>query len=212
MRHGSTALACTVLLGLPFLLGSLVHGQSDPATASLPDDRLGIRSAPLLLLSRPDVRADLELSPAQAEKAERAVTDLYLRASTLKGKAGGQALAERKRIDDAQRDWIATNLTPKQCVRLDQVDMQWEGPSALVSRISVTTTVGLSPDQVQALKQAVAKRNDARAGGRYTADDERALARQARSILTPQQWTTWLAMLGRPFAPQIALAKDKTQK
>ena len=62
------------------LRAALLGGSGSSLSASttvraggpmLPDDRLGVRTAPVLLLSRPDVRADLRLSPGQAEAAER---------------------------------------------------------------------------------------------------------------------------------------------
>jgi len=178
-------------------------------SSPLPDDRLGIRTAPMLLLSRPDVRADLGLSPEQAHKAEKAVTELYIRAAAVKGKTGAQAVAARKEIDDAQRIWFTANLSQKQRNRLVQLDMQWEGPSALVSRVIVANALGLAPHQISALEDAVAKRDDARARGKYTPENEKVLSRQARSILTSQQWETWLSMLGRPFEPHIATASTK---
>lgn len=206
MRHGLTRTGFQFWLILA--TAAVARGQFDEPSP-LPDDRLGIRTAPLLLLSRADVRSDLGLSPEQAQRAEKAVTDMYVRAAAVKGKTGPQAIAARKAIDDAQRGWFAANLSEKQRNRLVQLDMQWEGPSALVSRAIVANALGLAPHQTSALEEAVAKRDDARARGNYTPENEKALSRQARSILTSQQWETWLAMLGRPFEPQIATASTK---
>src|SRR4051794_37060510 len=108
MRHGSTprlAVLVIVLLGLALLPAA--SGGEPP----LPDSRLGVRTAPLLLLSRPDVRADLGLTSEQALSAERTITELYVQASTLKGKPDAEVLAARRAIDEAQRRWLENQLT-----------------------------------------------------------------------------------------------------
>jgi hypothetical protein len=220
MRQGSTRapaiagfFAPTPLLVLGLLLLDLAAtptvALAGTENAALPDDRLGIRTAPLLLLSRPDVRADLGLTPQQADSAERAITDLYVRAAALRGKTGAEALQARKAIDDAQRQWIEASLTPDQRTRLLQIDLQWEGPSALVSRPVVADTLVLTPDQRQAIQQAITVRNSARAAGQGPRVAEEALAKTVLSVLAPNQKARWHAMLGRPFTPQLASSGGK---
>ncbi len=87
MRHGMTVVLLLLGLSVP---PSTSRAGSDAAAAvprPLPDDRLGIQTAPLLLLSRNDVRADLGLSPEQASAAEVEISDLYSRALPLEGAA-----------------------------------------------------------------------------------------------------------------------------
>ena len=208
MRHGSTRAGLTARLIAPALFlmfaGPTSEGRAQAQQAPLPDDRLGIRTAPLLLLSRPDVRADLALTPQQSESAERAITDLYVRAAGVRGKTGAEALAARKSVDDAQRTWIETSLTPDQRTRLLQVDLQWEGPSALVSRPVVADTLTLTEEQRQAIVQAVTLRNAARASGKIPKADDSTLAKTALSLLQPDQRARWHAMLGHPFTPRLA--------
>lgn len=176
----------------------------DPRRVPLPDERLGVRTAPLLLLSRPDVCADLDLNPNQRDDAEAAITDLYVRAAALRGKAGEPAVAGRKQIDEAQRAWFEGHLTPDQLIRLVQIDLQWEGPSALLSRPIVADTLRLSAEQRAALTQAVAGRDAARARGTPPGAADRALAAQALAQLTPEQKARWRVMLGNPFVPRLA--------
>ena len=203
----ATAVLLTIGLSAACLAGPEPSPSTSQGSAPLPDDRLGVRTAPILLLSRPDVRADLGLNPRLAEEAEMALSDLYVRAAALKGKSGAQAVAARQAIDDAQRRWFQSELTLQQRNRLVQIDLQWEGPSALVSRPVVADTLDLSPDQRAALADAVKKRREARSRPGPAQADEPALTRQALAVLTPSQRELWRSMLGQPFVPRLASAK-----
>ena len=103
-------------------------GQDAPRRAPLPDERLGVRTAPLLLLSRPDVCADLGLSARQVDDAEAAISDLYVRAAALKGQVGQPAVAARKAIDEA----LAANS-------LDRSAIDWLVPHQANMRIIQAT-------------------------------------------------------------------------
>ena len=207
-RVPSVAVWVLIALGTS---SALIAGSTPvpgPRRVPLPDERLGVRTAPLLLLSRPDVCADLRLNPRQLDEAEEAITDLYIRAAALRGQVGQPAIAGRKAIDEAQRVWFETHLTTEQLNRLVQIDLQWEGPSALLSRPVVADTLSLSTEQRVALKQAVAARDAARARGSAPGAAEQVLARQALSQLTPEQKVRWRAMLGNPFVPRLASGGD----
>jgi hypothetical protein len=213
MRHGTAAktLARSVLRAI--LLGILIV----PPAASgdepeYPTSRLGIRTAPLLLLSRPDVRADLELSAEQGASAERQMAKLYVRAAEIKGKTGAEVLAVRRQIDEAQQRWIEAKLTEDQQKRLLQIDLQWEGPSVLVTRPLVAESLKLSKAQRTTLAKAVEERNRMRAQGRNRPADERTLAELCLSTLTAEQKAQWKEMLGRPFVPQVAKDEAATTK
>jgi hypothetical protein len=178
-----------------------------PAAASLaalPDERLGQKTAPLLLLSREDVRADLGMTAKQAEEATKAATSLHAQALAIKGMKGPQAIAARKRIDETEQSLIESILSPDQLVRLVQVSLQWEGPAALVSRPVVADTLGLSPEQRASIRKAVDIRNAAREKSSYSLAEEEILARKALSLLNEPQRARWGSMLGRPFKPRIA--------
>lgn len=194
MRHGST-FALWALLG-----GAASLGWADEA--GLPTSRLGQRAAPMLLLTRPDVRADLGLSPEQADAADRAIQDLYRRAEAVRGQADTpQAAAARKAIDVAGRDWITGHLSKEQAGRLLQIDLQWEGPAALVTRATVAEALGLTTEQGQSLRAAL---EETRRPGPAAAEAQRRLGETALALLTADQRERWKAMLGRPFAVQMA--------
>src|SRR4029079_250908 len=98
MRHGPTPRAAYALLVLLTLIPARAPGAEPPP---LPDSRLGVRTAPLLLLSRPDVQADLGLTPEQTSSAQRTITALYVQATALKGRPDAEVLAARRAIDGA---------------------------------------------------------------------------------------------------------------
>lgn len=200
MRQGMTAVASALLLCLA-LAPQPARGDEGP----LPDSRLGIRTAPLLLLSRGDVQADLQLSRTQIDAAEAAIKDLYVKAAALRGVAGDQALAGRRAIDAQQREWIETQLSEPQRTRIVQIDLQWEGPTALVSRPAVAEMLELSVEQVGALRKVVAEAAQRRAQqGAKAGEVDGELARQTLATLTDTQRQRWKAMLGRPFQPQLS--------
>jgi hypothetical protein len=201
MRDGARRALATLML----LIVSAVPASSLGDDAPLPDSRLGIRTVPLLLLSRPDVRADLGLNSAQAAEARRAISELHAKAASLRGKTGAEAIAARRAIDEEQRRRLEALLSPEQQDRLVQIDLQWEGPSALISRKMVAESLNLDDRQRATLAQAVSDRDRRRAQAPDRGGDERQLAEQALAVLTEPQRARWKAMLGRPLTiPQLA--------
>jgi hypothetical protein len=196
-RRALTALVLSSVAAIP------VTSLGDDAP--LPDSRLGIRTVPLLLLSRPDVRADLGLNPEQSAQALRAISELHAKAAALRGKTGSEAIAARRAIDEEQRRRLEAMLSPEQQDRLVQIDLQWEGPSALISRKMVAESLNLDDRQRATLAQAISDCNRRRAQVAGGAGEERQLAEQALAILTEPQRARWRAMLGRPLViPQVA--------
>jgi hypothetical protein len=205
MRQGTTVIASALLLGL-----ALAPWPARGDSAPLPDSRLGVRTAPLLLLSRPDVQADLKMSRTQVDDAEAALRDLYVKAAGLRGVKGEKAVAARRAIDEQQRQWIETRLSEPQRKRLVQIDLQWEGPSALVSRPAVAVMLDLTPDQLATLKKAVDQSARSRSRGEPTSKAEGELSRQTLATLSDAQKLRWKAMLGHPFQPQLAQSESST--
>lgn len=146
------------------------------------------------------------MSPAQAAAAELAIADLYSRAAQLRGKSGEEAIAARKAVDEAQRVWVDAYLSPEQRDRLVQIDLQWEGPSALVSRPIARDALGLSTEQQGEIQKAIDRRNAAKAAAGDRGEAESGLARTALTVLTEAQRERWKAMLGKPFTPRLATA------
>src|SRR4051794_35436029 len=98
---GSLTMHRRASLGLAVLLAGVVGLQATcrGGMDALPDNRLGVRTAPLLLLSRPDVQADLKLSRTQIDDAAEAIRRLQAQAATLRGMTGKKALEARAAID-----------------------------------------------------------------------------------------------------------------
>jgi hypothetical protein len=205
MRQGW--MRATAVLGLVWLsMGSSGRGEG----WVLPDSRLGVRTAPILLLTRPDVQADLKLSTEQVHSSRRVIDGLYEQASKLKGRPDGEVIAARRLVDEEQQRWLESQLTDPQRARLLQLDLQWEGPSAVVSRTWVSNWIGLGPDQVKAISEAVAVHRQAHPVGGASAD-EKALAERVMAVLNADQRERWRGLLGPPFvvrpqAPQQASA------
>jgi hypothetical protein len=178
----------------------------------LPDHRLGMRQAPLLLLTRPDIRASVGLDETQAADAERTLTELYQRALSLKGKRDRESEAGRRAIDAAGEQWLKTRLSDAQRKRLIELDLQWEGPSALITRPVVADHLRLTPEQRTRLAEAIAECNRRRAEGGDYRECVHQLAQKALSLLTTEQSTRWKAMLGPPFpfVPQLASSRTTT--
>ncbi len=185
----------------------VVAGVSSPSQGAedwvLPDSALGSRTAPLLLLSRPEIRADLALEGSQIEAAGLAIRDLRGRAASLRGPDSSQILEARKQLDDAQRRWLEEHLSPTQRTRLGQIDLQWEGPGALVNRPILAESLGLTAVQVQSLKASLNDRNLSRSSAKTAGEAERLFAERTLATLTEAQRTRWKTLLGPPLHVRV---------
>lgn len=198
MRQGSTP--SRIVLGAVLLLAPARWAGAAEAWI-LPDESRGHRVAPILLLSRPDVRADLRLKPEQAAEAGRVIDSMHAKAAQLRGRADAEAVELRRAVDDEQRAWLETRLTEDQVGRLAEIDLQWEGIAALASRPAVGEALSLSESQKQELHHLVAER--ARQVNSDPPANERARRRftqQAEAVLDEGQRRRWGRMLGQPFA------------
>lgn len=201
MRHGLAQLGLIAALALS---GASTAARAVDEEPPLPDSRLGHRTTPLLLLSRPDVRADLALTVDQTESARRAIRAFYVQAAPLRGKPNSpETIRERRAVDEGAFGWIDLRLSPEQKSRLVEIDLQWEGPSALISRSVLTRELHLSAEQIATLKTAIRRRDERRARGEAREADQ-ILMEVAVACLSDTQRTGWRGMLGRPFTPQLA--------
>jgi len=197
--RGQTTLAAALL---SMALSVPASGRAPSREEMVPDSRLGTRVAPLLLLGRPDVRADIGLSPEQEDRVRDTIAEIYARAVASRGKAGREAIDARRQIDEAQERSLDTLLDETQRARLDQIDLQWEGPAALVSRRGLAEHLEITETQRAALEQAIARRGERRVSG-PPHEADRQLARDALGVLNSPQRERWRAMLGRPFKPEV---------
>lgn len=180
-----------VIVWIGLLRVGAFGGGDDPA---LPDSRLGVRTAQILLLTRADVQADVGLAVEQRAALRQKVGELHGRALALRGKSGAEAGAERRSIDLEQDAWLSEHLNDEQRRRLREIDLQWEGPGCLVSRTWVSAELGLDAGQQSRIRAVLGEAPRARA---LTIEQ-----RSARVLaeLTPEQQARWRALLGRPFA------------
>jgi hypothetical protein len=197
MRQGQGPTILSIMFCLISLHGFGL-GTAKAGEWSLPDTRLGIRTAPLLLLSRPDVQADLRLEPVQITGIHDTINELTRRALALRGKTGVAVIAERRAIDEAQADWLARNLSGNQLARLRQIELQWEGARAMLSRPTVAEYLKLTPEQRQALVRTITQGNLQRSRGASAPQAEQAMSDAARSVLSKIQQDLWANLLGTP--------------
>jgi hypothetical protein len=193
-------------LGLAVLLAGVVGLQttSRGGMDALPDNRLGVRTAPMLLLSRADVQADLGLSRTQVDDASAAIRTLQAQAAALKGMSGQKALEARRAIDAEQQRWIEAHLSESQRTRIVQIDLQWEGAAALVSRPVLSDMLALTADQRAGLRLAVEESSRRRAAGEDLFQVQKKLAQDALGMLSARQKERWMEILGRPYQPRLA--------
>jgi hypothetical protein len=191
MRHG-----WMVFLLLSFLsLGPLGFARQARGGEPL-DQRLGIRTAPIFLLTRSDVQTDLKLDSKQVAECHRAALTLYRKATGLKGKTGPAMVAARRAIDEELSEWLSNNLSPGQLARLDQIDLQWEGASAMLSRPMLDEHLSLTPDQRERVAQCISAKKAQRAQGAWTYADHVELTRTAIAVLSKRQRDLWIHVLG----------------
>jgi hypothetical protein len=208
MRQGVRPTLATVFL---FVLAAAWSraGSGDgqaPRAPLVPDSLIGDRIAPLLLLSRGDIRAEVGLDARQTADLELAIAELHARAAALRGQTGPSVIFARRAIDESMQRWIDAHLSEDQRVRLIQVDLWWEGPSALVTRPIVADTLSLNPSQRETLSRAVNEYHQKRRSRTLRPEDVDHLAKLAFDLLSPEQRLRYNEMRGRPIKlePQVA--------
>jgi hypothetical protein len=165
----------------------------------LPRSRQGSRTAPILLLSRTDIQRELALSPELAAAATSLAGELRHKAASLHGKTGSGILTARRAIDDQQTQWLNKNLSQSQLDRLHQLDLQWEGPLAILSRPIIADYLKLTPPQRQAIAQTAADRVARREQVQLPQDAEAGFAQLVLANLSDEQRNQWQALQGKPF-------------
>jgi hypothetical protein len=204
MRHGWTVFRTLIILGLS------VSGVARCACGGEPtDDRLGMRTVPILLVCRPDVQKDLGINPKQAELCKTAARVFYERAFKLRGRNDAGARAARRQIDLDTTNWLGSFLTPQQLDRLEQIDLQWEGASAMYSRPMLDESLQLTPAQQQQVKQSIAQGNAQRAQAGWSYEDHVNQTRIAISFLDARQKELWIHAIG-PKCPFHIELETKT--
>lgn len=173
----------------------------------LPDDRMGIRTAPILLLSRNDVAEELHLTADQRKKTWEKIADLGRKAAELKGRGDNDSMALRRSVDQSQLQWLRAELTPEQLARLTQIDLQWEGPSAILSRPQVGEAMHLTADQRSKI-QGILK-SDSKTPNVPPSQTRLELTKKVFRELDETQQQAWRSLVGPDFVAvqRTALAK-----
>lgn len=204
MRHGSTlALVASCLLAATPGLARAGSGPGHEAGWILPESSRGVRVAPILLLSRPEVQAELHMKPEQVADANGVIADAYHKASLLRGRTGQDVVEQRRAVDEEQRVWLETKLTEDQVGRLTEIDLQWEGVAAIATRTGVGEALALSSGQKAIVVRALAdlRKHQSRPAERERdpAAAERHFTQQVWANLNDGQRRRWEKMLGRPI-------------
>jgi hypothetical protein len=214
MKKSNIFLAVLVIGSWPAMLSAQSQPKRDDSVTrtsmrwQLPDDRRGMRTAPILLLSREDVATDLGLSADQRAKTWEKINELGQMASKLKGKNDEDSLKLKRQVDQMQLDWLKQNLKPEQLSRLTQIDLQWEGPSSIVTRPQVTEAMHLTPDQKKKVQEIVLQLR----ARKTPQNPDEALAELTRNIfsqLDETQQQAWRSLTGPDLGqiPRTASAK-----
>ena len=144
MRAGRRIVLALAVLGGGAFLGSTTFARG----AEPLDDRLGIRdSAGLSACFDPTFRRTLGSSRRRSPKSTVSPHEFYAKALSLKGKVGPEVVAARRAIDEEESEWMSSHLKSEQRERLGQIDLQWEGASALLNRPVVAEYLGLTSEQ-----------------------------------------------------------------
>jgi hypothetical protein len=197
---GRLVFALTVLGGLSVLGSTRIAAAGEPL-----DDRLGIRTVPLFLLFRSDIQKDLRFDPAQINELNRFAAELYGKALSLKGKVGPGVIAARRAIDEEESNWMSSHLRPDQRERLGQIDLQWEGPSALLSRPVVAEYLGMTSEQQEQVARIYRDAKKERVTqGPWTYEEHIEITRKSIALLSEKQRHLWAKVLGRPCRFMIA--------
>ncbi|WP_169972636.1 hypothetical protein [Tautonia rosea] len=208
MRFGALTIAAAVAMGMA-LSASGTGGSPGSGSTSwqLPDEAIGARLSPVLLLSRQDVQVELAITAEQATAVEQAIAELLAQASSLRGRSGPDAVAARRAVDEAAQQWIEVSLSEEQQARLAQIDLQWQGASALVSRSTIAASLELTEDQRNRIAETLTQ---GPAPGEAPLQAHHRMHRDAVSVLSEDQRMRWLAMIGSPFevVAQRAAARD----
>ncbi len=190
--------------------GASVCASSHAGEAA--DGRLGYRTVPIFLLMRPDVQADLKMTSEQVTECHRAAQAFQTRASRLVGRKDQAVVAVRREIDEALTEWLSLHLSAEQFGRFEQIDLQWEGAAAMLSRPFLDESLSLTPDQKKRVSECISQAQAQRARTGWSYEDHVNLTRKAIAILTERQRELWIHLIGPRCAFSVAAKTQTAQR
>jgi hypothetical protein len=155
-------------------------------------------SWPIYLLQRPDVQRELRLNHQQVASARDLAGRIIERLLNLKRKTGPDAIkAEQREIDELMAAWLKQKLSDQQLERFSQINLQWEGASALRLE-AIADYLGLGEVQRLKVGNLLAERNNRWSKGTLKPGEFDWFSREALGVLTPPQKEQWDTLLGEP--------------
>lgn len=176
-------------------------GQQSPRLAGMREQ--GMLAS--MLLARPDVQKELNLTAQQKAKIEEMQQAMRMAREELRSLPPDQ---RRQRMAELRQKNDPTSvLTETQKKRLRELELQWQGPTALMNP-EIAQEVGLTQEQRTKImgilqEQFQGMRERFQQGG---SPDPQALEKAREEVekkilevLTPAQRQKWDQMLGKPF-------------
>jgi Spy/CpxP family protein refolding chaperone len=171
--------------------------------------------APMTLVNREEVQKELNITDDQKAKIADLRTSVRQKQSDARAAANGdrQAMQEATaKINADAAKSLGDILTPDQSKRLRELEIQWTGPSIVVTDKDVQSSLGITDDQKAKLTDLQAKQRAANAEARTNANGDPAAMRDAmmknskimedeiNKVLTDDQKAKLAAMGGKPLA------------
>ncbi|MER3402832.1 MAG: hypothetical protein C4336_08670 [Armatimonadota bacterium] len=184
------------------------EGQGRPHLGRQQPPRLaGMRAHGMLasiLLARPDVQKELNLTAQQKAKIDEMQQAMRRAREELRSLPPDQ---RRQRMAELRQKNDPTSvLTETQKKRLRELELQWQGPTALMDP-EIAQEVGLTQEQQAKIMGIVQEFRRMRAPSKQGGSPGPQALEQAREetekkileVLTPAQRQKWDQMLGKPF-------------
>lgn len=164
----------------------------------------------MMLLMREDVQKELNLSQTQKAKLEQMRQEMMQAMQQLRDLPPEQRREQRQALQ--QRYDPTSVLTDAQRKRLRELELQWQGPSALLDP-EIARQVGLTEEQqakirgiiqesFQAMRERFQPGQPPEQSGDRMQEIQRAREQTEKKILevlTPAQRERWQQLLGKPF-------------
>jgi hypothetical protein len=171
---------------------------------------MGGGRGPLGLLMRKDVQEDLKMSEDQVSKVKELSDKQREAMAEMKDLSKEERQDKMKEMGKANQKALVQILKPEQQKRLKQLQLQQEGPNAIVRNPEVADGLNLNGDQREKLKGIAddtrKEMQDLRDSGetgpemfKKMAEINKNSGEKIMAVLTDEQKTKWKEMQGEPF-------------